>query len=60
MKLTAPLCKYHLGRMIKSNWFRHGRQVPFDTCVEPLLARNGIKVLDPKDVILPMRPKNPV
>ncbi|KAF7998248.1 hypothetical protein HCN44_009646 [Aphidius gifuensis] len=59
MRFTSVLCKYHLGRLIKHNWFRHGKQIPYETFIEDSLAKQGIKCADPKEFILPFKPLAP-
>lgn len=55
MKITQVLCKQHLGRMIKFNWFAATKKRPVETHAEFRLAKMGIAVVDPLDIVNPIR-----
>ncbi|XP_057341344.1 39S ribosomal protein L37, mitochondrial [Microplitis mediator] len=57
MKFTPVLYKIHLGRMVKRNWFFHTRQILGESGSEPTLAKMGIPVIDPEEILNPPRPK---
>ncbi|KAK0177758.1 hypothetical protein PV328_001773 [Microctonus aethiopoides] len=51
MKLTQALWNQHLGRMIKRNWFAHGKQILGDTLTETALASKGIEITDAQEFL---------
>ncbi|XP_015121867.1 39S ribosomal protein L37, mitochondrial isoform X2 [Diachasma alloeum] len=55
MKITQALCRQHLGRMIKFNWFMATKKRPLETHTEFHLAKMGIPIVDPLDIVNPIK-----
>lgn len=53
MKLTQTLCKQHLGRLLKQQWYAVRNRKILDTKIEPYLSRLGIQIEDATEVIQP-------
>ncbi|XP_063981891.1 large ribosomal subunit protein mL37 [Diachasmimorpha longicaudata] len=55
MKITQALFRQHLGRMIKFNWFMATKKKPIETLTEFHLGKLGIPIVDPIDIVNPIR-----
>ncbi|XP_055851735.1 39S ribosomal protein L37, mitochondrial [Episyrphus balteatus] len=57
MRFTNKLCAQHLGWMFKKHWQIQGKRVARDTGAASELAKLGIEVKNPKDVLKEPRSK---
>ncbi|XP_013119071.2 large ribosomal subunit protein mL37 [Stomoxys calcitrans] len=55
MRLTPRLCAQHLGWTFKKHWQSQGKRIPRDTGAANELAKVGIIVKDPKEVLNPKK-----
>lgn len=50
MRLTNKLCAQHIGWTFKKHWLVQRKRIPRDTGAVTELIKNGISVLNGKDV----------
>ena len=47
MKLSQVLCKQHIGRQVRREWYLKGRVKFVETNTEKVLAAQGFNIIDP-------------
>ncbi|XP_051160947.1 39S ribosomal protein L37, mitochondrial [Leptopilina boulardi] len=56
MRLTKILCKQHMGRFIRSHWYRQRNRTIIEDGAEKFLKARGIKIVDPKEFMYTKTP----
>jgi hypothetical protein len=51
MRITAKLCRQHIGFMFKQHWKVQGKRRILDTNAAAPLLEKGIEVKDPKEYL---------
>lgn len=59
MRITAALCRQHIGTMFKRHWQIQGKRIPHKTNAFLALEKKGVPIVNALEVVYPKKEKIP-